>query len=345
MSAADNTSPQILFVDDEEIAVKYFKRAMESLVPVVTASSVEEGKRMLDEYVHSLLVLVTDQRMPGGYGNELLHYARLNYPHIVRILTTAYSELDDTVEAVNQGQIHRYIHKPWNISALRMELKQALDYAALLKEHTQLRQEKLLVRKKQTLSNRIGAVYALCVSLLPQEDLLPLESYLTAAATAGINADEPDWMTQDYAEMVSAEARRNGQFGHDLHKALGELKQANQAGADGLKRLAQTLGDRMQLAADGSVLFKDSKFFSEFLEAPSHIPVSQQHVDWLAFLLWLHGAGCSLQLLNTDAGMQCRLEQSSRQLSSVRLAEWVETFCEMGEGETLAAAQQAGPDN
>lgn len=95
------TAPQILFVDDEATAVKYFQRA----APVVTGSSVEEGKRLLDEHASTLLVLVSDQRMPGGYGNELLLYARTKYPHIVRILTTAYSELEQTVKAVNQGQI------------------------------------------------------------------------------------------------------------------------------------------------------------------------------------------------------------------------------------------------
>ena len=53
---------------------------------------------------------------------ELLRYARERYPHIVRILTTAYSEIEHTVAAVNEGQIHRYIKKPWDITSLRMEL-------------------------------------------------------------------------------------------------------------------------------------------------------------------------------------------------------------------------------
>ena len=120
---------------------------------------------MLDAHADTICVLVSDQRMPGAYGNELLFYARERYPHIVRILSTAYSEIEHTVEAVNQGQIHRYIQKPWEITALRMALKQALELAKLRWEHAQLLREKLLIRQKQTVSNRIGSVYTLCASL------------------------------------------------------------------------------------------------------------------------------------------------------------------------------------
>ena len=158
--------PAILFVDDEATAVKYFQRAIGALAPVVTGGSVEEGKALLDAHGDHLAVLVSDQRMPGEYGNELLRYARERYPHIVRILTTAYSELEHTVEAVNQGQIHRYIKKPWDITALRMELKQALEIAGLRKERDQLVREKLGVLQRQTLATRIGMVQALCASLI-----------------------------------------------------------------------------------------------------------------------------------------------------------------------------------
>ena len=141
--------PAILFVDDEATAVKYFQRAIGQLAPVVTGASVEEGKALLDAHADSLAVLISDQRMPGEFGNELLRYARERYPHIVRILTTAYSELEQTVEAVNQGQIHRYIRKPWDITALRMELKQALELAGLRKERDQLVREKLVVLRSR----------------------------------------------------------------------------------------------------------------------------------------------------------------------------------------------------
>jgi two-component system probable response regulator PhcQ len=320
--------PLILFVDDEPTAVKYFQRAIDSLAPVITASTVEDGKRMLDEHAQTLLVLVSDQRMPGGYGNELLQYARQKYPHVVRILTTAYSELEHTVEAVNQGQILRYIQKPWEIAALRMELKQALDLATLRKDHAKLLREKLIVLQKQTLANRVGTLHILCASLAGPEQL-PVENYLSAAAAVGVIPPEPDWLLMDYSDLVSAEAWRSGQFGHDLSSRLVEIRQRYQGwrAEDGLKLLAELLEDRGELSGDGTAVILDERIFAEFLESPSNVSVSPQHVSWLAFLLWLHGLGWSLKLAKLESGTHCSLENSTKQIAQERLSQWIDQFC------------------
>lgn len=330
MTDHDITAPLILFVDDEATAVKYFQRAIDSLAPVITAGTVEEGKRMLDEHAATLAVLVSDQRMPGGYGNELLQYARLKYPHMVRILTTAYSELEHTVEAVNQGQIHRYIQKPWEISALRMELKQALELAVLRKEHALLLREKLTVRQNQTVSNRIGTLYTICASLAGPDQFLPVESYLSAAAAVGVTPPEPDWLLMDYSDLVSAEAYRSGQFGYAICNSLTEIRQRYQGrqGEAGLKLLSELLADKVQVSGDDTVVFTDGRIFAEFLEMPCNAPVSLPHVSWLAFLIWLHGSGYSLQLTKLETGMQCRLEKSAEPVSRARLAAWIDQFCD-----------------
>ena len=330
MNDHDITAPLILFVDDEATAVKYFQRAIDSLAPVVTAGTVEEGKRMLDEHAATLAVLVSDQRMPGGYGNELLQYARLKYPHMIRILTTAYSELEHTVEAVNRGQIHRYIQKPWEISALRMELKQALELAALRKEHALLLREKMMVRQNQTVSNRIGTLYTICASLAGPDQFLPVESYLSAAAAVGVTPPEPDWLSMDYSDLVSAEAYRSGQFGYAICNSLAEIRQRYQGwqGEAGLKLLSELLADKVQVSGDDTVVFTDGRIFAEFLEMPCNAPVSLPHVSWLAFLIWLHGSGYSLQMTKLETGMQCRLEKSARPVSPARLAAWIDQFCD-----------------
>ena len=331
MSDQDITAPLILFVDDEATAVKYFQRAIDSLAPVVAAATVEEGKRMLDEHAQTLRVLVSDQRMPGGYGNELLQYARIKYPHMVRILTTAYSELDQTVEAVNQGQIHRYIQKPWEISALRMELKQALELAALRKEHAQLLREKLTVRQNQTISNRIGTLYTLCATLAGTDQLLPVESYLSTAAAVGVKSPEPDWLLMDYSDLISAEAYRSGQFGYAVCNRLAEIKQHYQGwqAETGLKLLSEVLSDKVQISVDGTIVFLEERNLAEFLEMPSDAPVSPQHVSWLAFLIWLHGLGWSLQLTKLETGIQYRLEACTKPVSQERLAVWIDQFCDV----------------
>ncbi|WP_317205678.1 response regulator [Janthinobacterium sp.] len=319
----------ILYVDDEANALKYFQRAIGALAPVLTAGSVEEGKRVLDENAGRIAVLVSDQRMPGAYGNELLSYAWDRYPHIVRILTTAYSELEYTVEAVNRGQIHRYIQKPWEIAALRMEMKQALDLARLRKEHASLLREKLLVRQKQAVANRIGGIYTLCASLAGPEQLLPVEAYLAAALTAGLTPPEPDWLLMDYSDLISAEAFRSAAFGAAVraHFTRVEVEYPQRTVEPAIAMLAQAFGARLSAVGAGGAVFLDGRDLTEFLETPCHAPVSDQHAFWLACLLWLAKRGWSLQLTRGgDGGLQVRLAQAEPPLTPTQLAAWVEQF-------------------
>ena len=326
--AADaDALPVILFVDDEATAVKYFQRAIGALAPVITAGSVEEGIRLLDLHADTLAVLISDQRMPGRFGNELLRYARDRYPHMVRILTTAYSEIEYTVEAINEGQIHRYIKKPWEISALRMELKQALEIADLRRERDQLLREKMLVRQKQTISSRIGMLNVLCNSALGHDAFAPLETYLGVALKIGVKAPEPDWILMDYSDLISAEASRGGIFGHVMFDSVDALRRhyPDFPGARGLEVLAQTMQAHVSL--NGAVAtFADLRLLAEFLESPSYATVSAEHAHWLAFLIWLHTRGWGLQSRLTAHGMECELSEIGAAPVQAPLAAWIEQF-------------------
>ena len=115
----DNDAPYaILFVDDEEKTRKYFDRAFAREYRVLTAPSVAQARELLEKHGNEIGVLISDQRMPEEKGVVLLRHAREHYPHIVRILTTAYSDLDDAIESVNSGEILRYITKPWDLKLL-----------------------------------------------------------------------------------------------------------------------------------------------------------------------------------------------------------------------------------
>lgn len=321
-------APAILYVDDEATALKYFQRALGALAPVYVAESVEEGKRMLDEHADEIAVLVSDQRMPGAYGNELLFYAWDRYPHIVRILTTAYSELEHTVDAVNQGQIHRYIQKPWDIAALRMELKQALALAKLQKEHSQLLREKLLVRQKQAVASRIGTLYTLAASLSGSPSCVPVESYLAGALSAGMTPPEPDWLMLDHSDLISSEAFRSAAFGCAVRGHLHELEQrhADAAPLHAFALLAEAFGPTFSALGEGHALFLQASQLTEFLETPTSAPVSSQHAFWLACLLWMGKRGASMQMASGAQGVECRLVQADAALTPSQLAAWVEQF-------------------
>lgn len=315
--------PAILFVDDEATAVKYFQRAIGQIAPVVTGQSVEEGKALLDAHAESLAVLVSDQRMPGKYGNELLRYARERYPHIVRILTTAYSELDQTVEAVNQGQIHRYIKKPWDITALRMELKQALELSGLRRERDQLVREKLMVLQTQTVASRVGMIHALCASLIGPGRFQPVETYLSGTYLAGAQNAEPDWQRMDYADLVGAESKRSGSFGHAVATALSSLRAAGRSAGDVAAVLAETLGAAVRRDGD-AITWTSPATLNEFVSRPVAEPVSAEHAGWLAVLLWLEEAGGALQLVREGDAIAARAGARADTFASDRLAVWIE---------------------
>jgi signal transduction histidine kinase len=139
----------VLYVDDEPQALKYFGKAFASDFPVLTVGSVEEARTLLEQDNGQIAVVVTDQRMPMASGVDLLGWLRLARPNIVRILTTAFSDLESAIEAVNNGAIFRYVTKPWDIRDLRGILLRALDVHRLQCDR------ELLVREKTEVLQRL----------------------------------------------------------------------------------------------------------------------------------------------------------------------------------------------
>src|ERR1043166_6158363 len=93
----------ILYVDDEEKSLKYFARAFEDTFRIFTAPNALDGLKMLQEHGEEIGVLMTDQRMPGEKGVWLLEKCRQMHPRIIRILATAYADMDAAIAAVNTG--------------------------------------------------------------------------------------------------------------------------------------------------------------------------------------------------------------------------------------------------
>lgn len=162
----------ILFVDDEEKTLKYFSRIFSNDFRILTSTSVDNAKQIIDQKADEIAILITDQRMPKRKGVDLLKFTRENYPHIVRLLTTAYTDLDSAIEAVNAGEIFRYITKPWNIDKLNDHLVDAMNlYLAREQERN------LLAGKRQAMYQLAGNI--------AHELRTPLLSILAAARGTG----------------------------------------------------------------------------------------------------------------------------------------------------------------
>ncbi len=128
----------ILFVDDEPEVLALLRRTFTSAdgYESLTASGGAEALRVLAE--REVHLLVTDQRMPGMSGVELLEAARRLHPDLCAILLTAYTDPRDIVDAINRGEVYRYIVKPWESSDLRQTVVRALEQVYLKKERTHL---------------------------------------------------------------------------------------------------------------------------------------------------------------------------------------------------------------
>lgn len=118
---------RILFVDDEERILRSLALQFRREYEVLTESDpLRALQRLKSESVH---VLVSDQRMPGMTGAELLASAQQIAPQTLRILLTGYSDLDAAVAALNNGGIFRYLTKPWDAQEMAFTLRQAGELA------------------------------------------------------------------------------------------------------------------------------------------------------------------------------------------------------------------------
>lgn len=125
-------SAKILFVDDDEANLVVFEAACGEEFSVLVASSAEQAFEQLRR--EEVGVIVADQRMPGTTGVELLERVRTDYPDTVRMLITAYSDIQAAIGAINRGRVRRYLRKPWEPGELRAELSDALDVYAMARK-------------------------------------------------------------------------------------------------------------------------------------------------------------------------------------------------------------------
>jgi C4-dicarboxylate-specific signal transduction histidine kinase len=132
---------RVLYVDDDSANLLVFEAACANDFDVVTASTASEALEIMRR--NEVAVLLTDQRMPGTTGVKLAASAREEFPDTIRMLVTAYADLDSAIDAINLGQVHRYLRKPWDIRELRATLKEASELHKMNREMADLRRRLL----------------------------------------------------------------------------------------------------------------------------------------------------------------------------------------------------------
>jgi len=141
----------LLLVDDEPSITKALKRLFRKEgYRILTADSGYSGLEVLQASDRPVSLIISDQRMPGMNGAEFLEKARAIHPDAVRFLLTGYSDMEAVIAAVNKGEIHRYLTKPWNDEDLLLQVRQALAQYDLVAENRRLTE--LTVRQNRELA-------------------------------------------------------------------------------------------------------------------------------------------------------------------------------------------------
>ncbi|MGD2181603.1 response regulator [Lusitaniella coriacea] len=155
--ARASKKPKILVVDDEPDNLDLLYRTFYRDYKVLRAESGPVALELLAQ-TPDIAVIISDQRMPMMSGTELLSLAAVQYPDIIRIILTGYTDVEDLVEAINSGKVFKYVTKPWEAEHLKEIVSQALDTHNVLKVRTDelsrsLRRESLLNTVINTIRN------------------------------------------------------------------------------------------------------------------------------------------------------------------------------------------------
>jgi two-component system response regulator AtoC len=126
----------ILVVDDEQDNLDAFRFNFRKTFDILTASGGAEALEILEQ--REVAVVVTDQRMPKMTGVELLREVRTRQPDAVGIILTAFTDVDVLIEAINLGQVYRYITKPWDAKEVRGVLQYAIERFHLTRDNKRL---------------------------------------------------------------------------------------------------------------------------------------------------------------------------------------------------------------
>jgi len=272
----------VLYVDDEEKSLVNFNRAFGDDFSIFTAHSAVDGLKVVQEHPAEIGVLLTDQRMPGEKGVWLLEKVRQFRPQIMRILVTAYADMDAAIAAVNSGAIYKYVSKPWDPVQLELTLRQSLEFFLVQDERDQLLREKMSVLRNMMIADRIVSLGLLAAGLSHhiRNSMVAVKTFLELAPVklaeekgSDQNLRDPEFW-REYYQNVQGQIER-------ITSLLGDLRTASENNG------AQLFATEVRLAAVvGNVVAQlGAALAARRIEVVNRIPDSLPplHVDLLKF--------------------------------------------------------------
>lgn len=180
----------VLYIDDEDNNLNSFKASLRREFKVITALTPEEGLMIAaSEEIH---VVITDQRMPGMSGVEFFEKLMKINPDPIRILLTGYSDIASVIDAINKGEVYRFIDKPWNIDQVKIAIKNAAEIYFTRKD----------LKDKNERLQKINSEMNQFVYSLSHELRGPLMSISSVSNLAKMESKDPSF--KEYFDMIDS---------------------------------------------------------------------------------------------------------------------------------------------
>ena len=180
---------KVLLIDDEPDVLDTLQTILsDEGYEVAIAHGGQEALELVDKFPAE--IVLSDYMMPGMCGVELLHKIKHRLPHVVPILITGRGDLKISIESINQGEIYRFLLKPWNNDELRMTMQNALKYHDVIVENERLTKT---VQKQSNLLDEIEKKYPGINDIKTDEDgtiLLEDEDFSDALKTLHVKEED-----------------------------------------------------------------------------------------------------------------------------------------------------------
>ena len=194
----------ILYIDDERGNLEAFEDEFEEYFTIHTASRGAEGLRVIRG--EPIALVLVDQRMPEMSGVEVLEGIRQMDPQILRVLITAYADIEVVIESINKGHVYRYFRKPWEHEDLRTGIMRGIEHYHSERERERLQAERIENMRKMVRSNRLAAVGTM-VSGLVHEIRNPMVAVQSFLQLLPRKWDDQEFILR-YLEIARGEADR-----------------------------------------------------------------------------------------------------------------------------------------
>jgi response regulator RpfG family c-di-GMP phosphodiesterase len=136
----------VLYIDDEPNNIVSFKAAFRRVFNIFSAESAEEGKKVLEQ--ENIHVILSDQRMPKTTGIEFFQSILDTHPDPIRILITGYTDINAVIDAINLGQVYKYLTKPWIEEEVKTSIKNSFEVYDLRTKNRELTQKLMEANEK-----------------------------------------------------------------------------------------------------------------------------------------------------------------------------------------------------